>query len=95
MKLTLEVDNLSSLNCFIDALHQVHNDCKGHTGGALTLGKGAATSICRGHQTNTKNPTETEIMGTDNILLQVLWTKYFIKVLGYTAEHNILHQDNQ
>ena len=37
MKLTLEVDNLSTLNWFIDASHQVHDDCKGHTGGALTL----------------------------------------------------------
>ena len=40
MKLTLEVDNLSTLNWFIDTSHQVHDNCKGHTGGALTLGKG-------------------------------------------------------
>ena len=45
MKLTLEIDNLSTLNWVIDASHQVYDDYKGHTGGALTLGKGAATSI--------------------------------------------------
>ena len=36
MKLTLEVDTLSTLNWCIDASHQVHDNCKGHTGGALT-----------------------------------------------------------
>ena len=44
---------------------------------------------------NTKSSTETEIVGTDDILPQALWTKYFIEVQGYTVEHNILHQDNQ
>ena len=48
MKLTLEVDKLSTLNWCIDASHQRHNEYKGHTGGALTLGKGAVKSICRG-----------------------------------------------
>ena len=48
MKLTLEVNNLSMLNWFIDASHKVHDDCEGHTGGALTLGKGAATRYTEG-----------------------------------------------
>ena len=95
MKLTLEVDDLSMINWFIDASHQVHDDCKGHTGGAMTMGKGAITSISRGQKTNTKSSTETEMVGTDDILPQTLWTKYFIEAQGYTVEHNILHQDNQ
>ena len=72
MKLTPEVDNLSTLNWFIDVWHQVHDECKGHTGGALTLGKGATISICRGQKTNTKSSTETEIVGTDDILPQAI-----------------------
>ena len=43
-KLTLGVDSLNILNWFIDSAHQVHEDCKGHTGGALTLGQGAVIS---------------------------------------------------
>ena len=72
MKLTLEVDTLSTLNWFIDASHQVYDDCKGHTGGALTLGKGATASIYRGQKMNTESSTETEIVGTDDILPQAL-----------------------
>ena len=37
-KLTLGVDSLSVLNWNIDAAHQVHEDCRGHTGGTLNLG---------------------------------------------------------
>ena len=82
MKLTLEVEDLNILNWFIDTSCQVHNDCKEHKGGTLTLGKGAVTSTCKGKQTNTKSSTEKEITGTDDILLQALWTKYFIKAQG-------------
>ena len=44
MKLTLGVDSLSILNWFIDSAHQVHEDCKGHTGQAQALGQGAVIS---------------------------------------------------
>merc|ERR1712194_658146 len=54
MKLTLEVDNLSTLNWFIDASHQVHDDCKGHTGGALTLGKGKRPAYAEGRRQTPK-----------------------------------------
>ena len=35
------------------------------------------------------------MVGTDSILSQALWTRYFIEVQGYTVEHNILQKDNQ
>ena len=59
----------------------------------MTLGKGDVTSIWRGQKTNTESSTETEIMGTDDIFSQVLWTKYFIEAQGHTVEYNILHKD--
>ena len=67
VNLTLEVYNLSTLNWLIGASHQVHENCKGHTGGALTPGKGVATSSCRGQKPNTKSSTETELVGTDDL----------------------------
>ena len=68
MKLTLEVDKLSTLDWCIDSSHQIQKDYKGNTGGALTLGKGAMNSICRGQKINTKSSTEIEIVETDCIL---------------------------
>ena len=41
---TLEADNLDMIKWFVDLLFAVHNDIRGHTGGAMTLGKGAVTT---------------------------------------------------
>ena len=95
MKLTLGVDSLSVLNWYIDAAHQVHEDCRGHTGGALTLGQGAVISKSSGQKMNTKSSSESELVGVDDLLPTVLLTKYFIEAQGYNVEHNIIHQDNK
>ena len=48
-----------------------------------------------GQKLNTISSTEAELVGVDDDLPQILWEKYFIKVQGYTVEHNILLQDNK
>ena len=93
MKLTLGVDSLNILNWFIDSAHQVHEDFKGHTGGALTLGQGAVISKSSGQNMNTKSSSETELVVVDDLLPTVLWTKYFIGAQGYEVDHTIIHQD--
>ena len=95
MKLTLGVDSLNILNWFIDSAHQVHEDCKGHTGGALTLGQGAVISKSPGQKMNTKSSSETELVGVDDLLPTILWTKHFIEAQGYDIEHIIIHQDDK
>ena len=75
------------INWFINASHQVHEDCKGHTEGAMTLEKRAVRSVLRRQKINIKYSTETKIIGTDNILPQALWTKYFIEIQGYILDH--------
>ena len=42
----------SIINWFIDSSHQIHEDCKGHTGAALTIGKGAVLSKASGQKGN-------------------------------------------
>ena len=39
--LTLEAADLNILKWYVDASYAAHNDMRGHTGAALTLGKGA------------------------------------------------------
>ena len=72
MTLTLGEDSLNILNLFIDSAYQVHEDCKGHTGEALTLGQGAVISKSSGQKMNTKNSSETELVGVDDLLPMVL-----------------------
>jgi hypothetical protein len=40
----MKADNSNMIKWYIDAAHRVHAELKGHTGGALTLGKGAITT---------------------------------------------------
>ena len=87
MKLTLGVDSLNILNWFIDSAHQVHEDCKGYTGGALTLGQGAAISKSSGQNMITKGSSEIELVDVDDILPTVLWTTSFIEAQGYDVEY--------
>jgi hypothetical protein len=61
LKLTLSADSLSILQWYIDASHQIHDDCKGHTGALLTLWKGATFSSSNKHKINTKSSTESKI----------------------------------
>jgi hypothetical protein len=89
------VDNMTTIRWWVDASYGTHSDCKGHTGMMMSLGKGAPMSMSRGQKLNTKSSTESELVGIDDALPQILWGKYFIEAQGYTVEHNILLQDNK
>lgn len=95
MKLTLEVDNMGILQWWIDSSHNVHVDCRGHTGTMLSLGKGAALSSSTKQKLNTRSSTETEMVGTYDGLPSVLWCRHFVEAQGYSVDHNIVNQDNQ
>jgi hypothetical protein len=67
---------------------------RSHTGGAMSLGTGAAYSTSKKQKLNTKSSTEAELVGIDDVLPQALWTKYFMEAQGYGVT-TILNQDNQ
>ena len=61
----------------------------------ITLpGEGAVIRIYNKKKLNVKRSTEAELVGADDDLGQVIWTKYFIEGQGYTVEHTIIYQDN-
>ena len=94
LRLTLTVDSMSILRWYVDASHQIHEDCRGHTGGFLTFGKGAITSTSRKQKLNTKSSTETELVAVDDKLGDILWMRFFLESQGYTIDENIVYQDN-
>jgi hypothetical protein len=79
----------------VDAAYAVHPDMKSHTGGAMSLGTGVLYGTSKGQKLNTKSSTEAEIVGTDDVMPQMLWTLYFLEAQGYKIEDNILYQDNK
>ena len=61
----------------------------------MSLGKGSAyyTSTC--HKINTKSSTEAELMAVNDVMLLILWTRYFLEAQGYEVCKNKVFQDNQ
>ena len=61
----------------------------------MTFRKGAVQLLSKKHKLNTRSGTEAELVGTDDVTTQILWTKHFMEAQGYTIKDNILHQDNK
>jgi hypothetical protein len=95
LPLTLEVDSMHVVKWWVDASFAVHPDMKSHTGATMSLGKGAAYSRSTRQRLNTKSSTEAELVGVDDVMPQVLWTRYFLEAQGYTVRDSIIYQDNQ
>ena len=75
MKLTLTEDELSVVKWWVDESYAIHDDCKGHTGDVMTLGKGAVTRLSRKKRIQGKSYTEDELIVADDAIPQALWTK--------------------
>jgi hypothetical protein len=95
MPLTLEADGTNVIKWWADASYAVHPDMKSHTGGAMSLGTGVIFATSTKQKLNTKSSTEAELVGVNDVMPQVLWTRYFIEAQGYNVTDNIVYQDNQ
>ena len=95
MALTIQADNMHVVKWWVDASFAVHRDLKSHTGGMMTLGKGATYATSTRQRINTISSTEAETVAIHEVLPQVLWTRYFLESQGYGVEESIIHQDNQ
>ena len=93
--LTLESDGLMNIYWWVDASFGVHPDFKSHSGGTMSLGGGAVYSSSCKQKLNTRSSTEAELVGVDDMIAQVLWTRYFLSEQGYMINDNIVYQDNQ
>ena len=78
----------------VDAAHAVHEDCRGQTGAGMTFGRGAVMLLCRKHRYNTRSSTESEIVGMDDAMPNILWSLYFMQAQGLDMKCARMHQDN-
>ena len=93
--LTLSATSLHSVRWWVDASYAVHPDMKSHTGGALSLGQGVIYGTSKRQKLNTKSSTESEVVGADDVMPQMLWTLYFLEAQGCKVLDNVLYQDNK
>jgi hypothetical protein len=95
MPLILSANGSGILKWYVDASFAVHPNLRGHSGGGLTLGRGFPIVGSTKQKLNTKSSTETEIVGADDFMPAICWTRYFMKAQGYDVQDNVLYQDNK
>jgi hypothetical protein len=60
----------------------------------MSLGKGSVLSMSKKQKINTRSSTESELVGADDTVPGVMWTRYFMEAQGQVIEENIMLQDN-
>jgi hypothetical protein len=90
----VSADNTNSIKWHVDAAFAVHKDFKSHTGATMSLGTGVITSISTKQKVNTRSSTEAELVGVDDVISKILWTKLFIEAQGFKVNTNVVYRDN-
>ena len=57
-------------------------------------GRGSIIILLKKQKLNTKSLKEVELIGADNAMPQMLWTRYFLEAQVYGIDENILYQEN-
>jgi hypothetical protein len=93
MPLILSANGSGILKWWVDASFAVRPSMRGHSGGGLSLGQVFSIVSSTKQKLNTRSSTETKIVGADNFMLAICWTRYFLKSQGYDVKDNVLFQD--
>jgi hypothetical protein len=83
------------LNWYVDASFAVHSNMIGHTGGGLTMGRGYPIVSSTKQKLNTRSSTESKLVGVDDMMPLILWTRYFLKAQSYKVSDNVIFQENK
>jgi hypothetical protein len=95
LTLTLTGSEDMIVTAYIDASYAVHNDCKGQTGVAISVGKGTVYAKSSKQKLVAKSSTEAELIGVSDGLSQALWTRNFLQAQGIKVKPVNLKQDNK
>jgi hypothetical protein len=95
LPLILSAASTGILKWWVDGSFAVHPGMRGHTGGGLSLGRGFPIVSSTKQKLNTRSSTETELVGVDDCMPAICWTRYFVQAQGYEVRENIVYQDNQ
>jgi hypothetical protein len=93
--LTLEADNAHIIKWWVDATFAVHPDMRSQTGVTMTMGKGSVYASSLRQKLNTWSSTEAELVGVDDAMGMILWTRLFLQAQGYEVRDTRIYQDNQ
>ena len=91
----MQADDTQTIKWYVDASFAVHKDFKSHTGATMTLGEGVLCSVtCLKQKVMSRSSTEAELVGLDDVISKVLWSKLFIEAQGHVVKTTIIYRDN-
>ena len=82
LPLTLSANVSGILKPWVDAYFTVHPNMRGHSGGGLSMGHGFPITGSTKQKLKSRRYTETEIVGFDNFMPEIFWTKYLLEAQG-------------
>jgi hypothetical protein len=91
----LEGNQLGNVSWWVDASFAVHPDMRSHTGVVMSMGGGAAYTMSTRQKINTRSSTEAELVGVDDAMSGIVWTRNFLLAQGFNMTENVVYQDNQ
>lgn len=94
-KLTLRPGDLNTITAYIDASFGVHPDMKGHAGCVTLLGNAPIYVKASAGKLNTKSTTEEELCGVYEHTNTPIWSRNFLKEVGYGKQITTIKQDNK
>jgi hypothetical protein len=59
------------------------------------MGRGFPIVSSTKQKLNTRSSTESELVGVDDMMPSIIWTRYFLKAQVYGVSDNIIFQDNK
>ena len=95
MPFVLTTDRSGILKWWVDTSFAVHPNMRGHSGGGLSLDKGFPIVSSTKQKLNTRSSMETEIVGADDFMPMICWTRQFLEAQSYQVQDNVLYQDNK
>ena len=87
--LVLEAVGLHSICWWVDASFGVHPNLRSHTGATLSFGKGSPFAVSCKQKLNTRSSTEAELVGLNDAMSLILWTRRFMEAQGYVIRDNV------
>ena len=94
-KLIIRVDDIRIIKWWVDASFAVHPDYKSHTGAVMSFGRGAPITLSAKQKLNSRSSTTAELIGVDDTMNILLWSKLFLEAQGIDVRENVLYQDNK
>ena len=93
--LTLEINDSGIICWWVDASfyrspgHEEPHQCDSQHGWGLPF-----FAVLR-QQINTRSSTEAELVGVNDAMYLIIWTRLFLEGQGFKVIDNVVHQDNQ